>query len=188
MSEAKDRIEDSKIKMAEGDIDAGIKQRETALKQVSDARKMLLDAGYKDEQIKAMMERIAASERSVAERIASAEAIAVMRAEVAEKIAGMQRGSGGKTDLQQLSAAWFGKLKEENAKKPKGEQVTDEQLKVAAYQEAAKMLPSGIAAAASSERAGTTRAKSEDEAVSRLKRTSEYLEASDREKQKMELS
>lgn len=186
ISEAKDRIEDSKLKLAEGDIDAGIKQRETALKQVSDARKMLLDAGYKDEQIKAMMERIAASERSVAERIASAEAIAVMRAEVAEKIAGMQRESGGKTDLQQLSAAWFGKLKEENAKKPKGEQVTDEQLKVAAYQEAAKMLPSGIAAAASSERAGTTRAKSEDEAVSRLKRTPEYLEASDREKQRME--
>lgn len=186
ISEAKDRIEDSKIKMAEGDIDAGIKQRETALKQVSDARKMLLDAGYKDEQIKAMMERIAASERNVAERIASAEAIAVMRAEVAEKIAAMQRETGGKTDLQQASAAFYAKLKQENAKKPKGEQVTDEQLKVAAYQEAAKMLPSGIAAAASSERASTTRAKSEDEAVSRLKRTPEYLEASDREKQKME--
>jgi hypothetical protein len=181
MSEAKDRIEDSKIKMAEGDIDAGIKQRETALKQVSDARKMLLDAGYKDEQIKAMMERIAASERSVAERIASAEAIAVMRAEVAEKIAGMQRESGGKTDLQQLSAAWFGKLKEENAKKPKGEQVTDEQLKVAAYQEAAKMLPSGVSAAAATQRAETSkstaetrRSQAEDEAMARVRLTPAY--------------
>lgn len=181
MSEAKDRIEDSKIKMAEGDIDAGIKQRETALKQVSDARKMLLDAGYKDEQIKAMMERIAASERSVAERIASAEAIAVMRAEVAEKIAGMQRESGGKTDLQQLSAAWFGKLKEENAKKPKGEQVTDEQLKVAAYQEAAKMLPSGVSAAAATTRADTSkttaetrRSQAEDEAMARVRLTPAY--------------
>jgi hypothetical protein len=181
MSEAKDRIEDSKLKMAEGDIDAGIKQRETALKQVSDARKMLLDAGYKDEQIKAMMERIAASERSVAERIASAEAIAVMRAEVAEKIAGMQRESGGKTDLQQLSAAWFGKLKEENAKKPKGEQVTDEQLKVAAYQEAAKMLPSGVSAAAATTRADTSkttaetrRSQAEDEAMARVRLTPAY--------------
>ena len=181
ISEAKDRIEDSKIKMAEGDIDAGIKQRETALKQVSDARKMLLDAGYKDEQIKAMMERIAASERSVAERIASAEAIAVMRAEVAEKIAGMQRESGGKTDLQQLSAAWFGKLKEENAKKPKGEQVTDEQLKVAAYQEAAKMLPSGVSAAAATTRADTSkttaetrRSQAEDEAMARVRLTPAY--------------
>lgn len=181
MSEAKDRIEDSKIKLAEGDIDAGIKQRETALKQVSDARKMLLDAGYKDEQIKAMMERIAASERNVADRIASAEAIAVMRAEVAEKIAAMQRETGGKTDLQQASAAFYAKLKQENAKKPKGEQVTDEQLKVAAYQEAAKMLPSGISAAAATQRAETSkstaetkRSQAEDEAMARVRLTPAY--------------
>ena len=181
ISEAKDRIEDSKIKMAEGDIDAGIKQRETALKQVSDARKMLLDAGYKDEQIKAMMERIAASERNVAQQIASAQAIANIRAEVAEKVAGMQRESGGKTDLQQLSAAWFGKLKEENAKKPKGEQVTDEQLKVAAYQEAAKMLPSGVSAAAATQRAetgsanaATKKSQAEDEAMARVRLTPAY--------------
>jgi hypothetical protein len=181
MSEAKDRIEDSKIKLAEGDIDAGIKQRETALKQVSDARKMLLDAGYKDEQIKAMMERIAASERSVAERIASAEAIAVMRAEVAEKIAAMQRETGGKTDLQQASAAFYAKLKQENDKKPKGEQLTDEQLKVAAYQEAAKMLPSGQAAAAATQRAETSkstaetkRSQAEDEAMARVRLTPAY--------------
>lgn len=181
ISEAKDRIEDSKIKMAEGDIDAGIKQREAALKQVSDAQKMLLDAGYKDEQIKAMMERIAASERNVAQQIASAQTIANIRAEVAEKIAGMQRESGGKTDLQQLSAAWFGKLKEENAKKPKGEQVTDEQLKVAAYQEAAKMLPSGVSAAAATQRAETgktnvetKRSQAEDEAMARVRLTPAY--------------
>lgn len=190
ISEAKDRIEDSKIKMAEGDIDAGIKQRETALKQVSDAQKMLLDAGYKDEQIKAMMERIAASERNVAQQIASAQTLANIRADVAVEIAKIRAETGGNTDLQQIQRAFYAKLKQENANLPKGQQKTDEQVRVAAYQEAGefqkKYTPSGIAAAASSERAGTTRAKSEDEAVSRLKRTPEYLEASDREKQKME--
>lgn len=159
ISEAKDRIEDSKIKMAEGDIDAGIKQRETALKQVSDARKMLLDAGYKDEQIKAMMERIAASERNVAQQIASAQAIANIRADVAVEMAKIRAETGGRTDLQQIQNAFYAKLKQENAQKPKGEQVTDEQLKVAAYQEAGefqkKYTPAGQSAAAATQRAET---------------------------------
>lgn len=181
ISEAKDRIEDSKIKMAEGDIDAGIKQRETALKQVSDAHKMLLDAGYKEEQIKAMMERIAASERNVAQQIASAQALANIRADVAVEIAKMRGETGGKTDLQQAQSAFYARLKQENAQKPKGEQVTDEQLKVAAYQEAAKMLPSGVSAAAATTRADTSktaaetrRSQAEDEAMARVRLTPAY--------------
>ena len=185
ISEAKDRIEDSKIKMAEGDIDAGIKQRETALKQVSDARKMLLDAGYKDEQIKAMMERIAASERNVAQQIASAQTIANIRADVAVEMAKIRAETGGRTDLQQIQNAFYAKLKQENAQKPKGEQVTDEQLKVAAFQEAGefqkKYTPAGQSAAAATQRADTSktaaetrRSQAEDEAMARVRLTPAY--------------
>jgi hypothetical protein len=175
IAEARDRIEDSKLKIAEGDIEAGIAQREKALKQVQDSRKMLLDAGYKDEQIKAMMERIAASERNTERNIEAKLQIA----EIRNELRAAQANAGGKTDLQSAQRAFAAKLEAANSKLPENQRLSKEEIQTKAYEEAAKLVqgPRLDSAAASRLRAETLNAKSLGEALAKLKLDPAYITA-----------
>ena len=177
IAEARDRIEDSKLKMAEGDFDAAIAQRERALKQVQEARKQLLDAGYRDDQIKAMMERIAASERNTERNVETKLAIAEIRAEIlAAKV-----NAGGKTDLQSVQRAFAAKLEAANNKLPENERLSKEEIQTKAYEEAARLTGMSARAAAttasseaSQTQADTRRREQRANEEKRLRATPQY--------------
>ena len=149
-------------------------------------------------------ERVRSAERLADERRRSAEKIADLRdaafrdrtqamidiatAKVEAAKAKAAGGGDGGNQLSLLTNIKLGRLRELNAKKPQGEQLSEAMLRDMAANEAVGDLygARNEAARASAVRAAVANAKSQAEALSKLKFQSVYIEASPEEKANME--
>jgi hypothetical protein len=172
------------VTIAESDLAKAFELRQGVLSKGIAAEKDIATLRQKEELIEEQAKR-AESDRKSREKIAEAKhevLLAKVQAEIAKS------GAGGKTDLQTRARVAFDVLKEENDKLPPNQRKSEAQLRNEGYglAEIAILGSRRISAAASMLRADVFNANSQTEALTRLRMTPLYMEASPAEQRELE--